>query len=138
LIDAPDAFAATWREDASRPVSHWARLAADRELAMFAAIRDERWLGMAAGRWLDHQQGIVQLWGMWVDPAARRLGLGQRLVGEVGRWARDAGARVLRLGVIDGIEAEAFYQRLGFARTGETKSLRRDDSVTAVFLARSL
>jgi hypothetical protein len=42
----------------------------------------------------------------------------------------------VRLGVIEGEGVERFYVRLGFERTGELKPLRRDQSRTAVFLAR--
>jgi hypothetical protein len=32
--------------------------------------------------------------------------------------------------------ASSFYERLGFVRTGETRPLPRDPSITAVFLVR--
>ena len=141
LGDAPAAFASTRDTEARHPGSHWHELAMHSELAdaavVFVARRDRRWVGMAAGRWFDRDQGIAHLWGMWVDPAVRRRGLGERLVAEVHGWAASRGARVLRLGVIEGAAgAVEFYERLGFVRTGESKPLLRDETVTAFFLAR--
>jgi GNAT superfamily N-acetyltransferase len=140
LSDAPAAFASTVDQDAALSESHWAGLAAESDRAqvavVFAAVRDERWLGLAAGRWFDPERGVVQLWGMWVDPRARGLRVGGRLVAEVDRWAQSHGARHLRLGVVEEAAVEAFYERLGFTRTGETRPLVRDESLIAIFLSR--
>ena len=123
------------------PESHWRELAAVSELAadavVFVAVQRPRWVGMAAGRWFDRERGVAQLWGMWVDPAARRRGLGERLVAEVHGWAASRGAGLMRLGVIEGAAgATEFYERLGFVPTEETKPLLRDENLTALFLAR--
>ena len=141
LLDAPGAFAGTAEQESELPGSHWAELAAQsaagESVAIFVAIEGERWVGMAAGRWFDHERGIAQLWGMWVDPGARGSGVGGRLVVAVREWAVSVGARFVRLGVIEGeSDATAFYERLGFVRTGETRSLTRDPSVGAFFLVR--
>jgi GNAT superfamily N-acetyltransferase len=139
--DAPGAFASTAEHEAAHPDAHWAQLAGQSELGdsmvVFVATDGDRWLAMAAGRWFDRERAIAALWGMWVDPLARRLGIGERLVAEVRRWAASRGAEFLRLGVVEGAaDAAAFYERLGFVRTGETRSLTRDETVTAVFLVR--
>jgi GNAT superfamily N-acetyltransferase len=98
-----------------------------------------RWRAMAASRWFDRPAGIAQLWGMWVEPPARGLGLGRRLVEEIAGWAAARGALWLRLGVIDrAAEVAAFYERLGFEHTGETRSLPPDGAATAFFLAKDL
>lgn len=143
IEDAPRAFASTAEEEAVRPEAHWAELAYQSELAdavvVFVAGDGERWLAMAAGRWFDRERGIAQLWGMWVDPVVRRLGIGERLVAEVRRWAVGHGATFLRLGVTEGAgDAASFYERLGFVRTGEARPLARDEAITAVFLVRPL
>jgi ribosomal protein S18 acetylase RimI-like enzyme len=63
--------------------------------------------------------------------------VGARLVDEVDRWAREQGARSMRLGVIEGVDAAvAFYRRLGFEPTGETRPLTIDPGRTAYFFAR--
>lgn len=135
LADAPGVFAGTLAEEELYPLSHWTGLVADNQRVVFAAAARRRWVGMAGGRWSDREQGVAQLWGVWVEPPVRGRGVALRLLSEVEAWARRGGARLLRLGVIEG-EAERFYFRLGFERTGERKPLSRDQSLTAVFLAR--
>lgn len=140
LAEAPSAFGSTLKDEQALPADHWRELAvrsarAD-ETVVFVAVDGVRWLGMAAGRWYDRGEGVAGLWGMWVDPEVRRFGAGARLVGAVHDWAAERGARVLRLGVVGGEPAAAFYARLGFVATGETSTLTRDPSVPAVFMAR--
>lgn len=129
-------FAGTLVNERAYPDSHWLELAADTERPVFAMVLDQRWMGMAAGRWIDREQGVAALWGMWVDPMVRGRALGRLLLAAVETWARDGGARRLRLGVIDGRGVEGFYMRLGFEPTGEIMALPRDHSLTASFFAR--
>jgi GNAT superfamily N-acetyltransferase len=141
LIESPDAFAATAEEEARLPGSHWAELAHQSEvadhLAIYVAIDGEQWLGMGAGRWYERERGVAQLWGMWMDPSARGLGLGERLVHDVRGWAARQGARFLRLGVATRPgDATPFYEGLGFVRTGEIGWMRRDPSRAAHYLVR--
>jgi len=52
---------------------------------------------------------------MWVAPRARGLGLGRRLLHDLERHARDAGASVLRLETNRTLtEAIALYRRAGY------------------------
>ena len=106
---------------------------------MYVAVDGDCWLGMAAGRWYDREAGVAGLWGMWVDPAARGLGLGERLVDAVNDWAAAQGARTLRLGAVTGAgDPTGFYERLGFARTGETGTLTRDRTRVFCYMARPI
>ncbi|MDQ6834631.1 MAG: GNAT family N-acetyltransferase [Actinomycetota bacterium] len=142
LADTPDAFASTLAQESAFATSRWVELTAQsdsgRERVVYAAVADGRWLGMAGGHWFDPDSRIAALWGMWVEPAARGLGLGERLVATVDAWAADLGARVLRLGVVDGMSAQSFYERLGFTVTGERRPLPRDERRVAVFLSRPI
>jgi GNAT superfamily N-acetyltransferase len=141
LADAPHAFGSSLEEELAYPDSQWLELArgsdsAD-ELVVHVAISREDWVGMAAGRWYDRDAGIAVLWGMWVDPAARGLGLGARLVSAVHEWAAGQGARTLRLGAVSGTgDPTGFYERLGFTVTGETGTLRRDPTRAFRYLTR--
>ena len=141
LRASPEAFASNAADEAAQPDAFWCDLAtasAEADAAIVCvAIEGERWVGMAAGRWFDRDRGIAQLWGMWVDPASRREGLGGRLVSAVRAWAAGRGARFLRLGVIEGPDdVGEFYERLGFVRTGEERPIPQDPARRAFWLVR--
>jgi GNAT superfamily N-acetyltransferase len=137
MADAPGAFGSTPEHEEQLSDDHWSALAdGGDENGVYVAIDDEAWIGMAAGRWFERERGIVQLWGMWVEPDRRGERIGERLVGSVRGWATTHGARFMRLGVMDASPAIPFYERLGFVLTGEIKPLTRDPSVLAVYMAR--
>lgn len=155
LRDAPHAFASSVEDELARAGSVWDSLARRSERGeaddargaegaigasvVWVAVVGGEWIAMAGSFWFDRAAGIAQLWGMWVDPPARGRGLGRRLVEEVASWATDRGAARLRLGVVDRApEAVAFYERLGFTHTGETRALPPDGSRTAFFFAKEL
>jgi GNAT superfamily N-acetyltransferase len=141
LADAPDAFGSSLEAELAHPESEWLDLArrserAD-EVAVFAAVDGEHWVGMAGGQWYDREEGVAGLWGMWVDPAARGRGLGARLVAAVHEWAAGHGARVLRLGAVSGEGGPGeFYERLGFEATGEGGALSRDPTRAFRYMTR--
>ena len=137
LADAPEAFGSSVEHEEQFSDEQWAQLAdGGDEIGVYVAIDSEDWIGMAAGRWFARDRGVVQLWGMWIDPSRRGERIGERLANAVRGWASDHGGRFLRLGVIDGSRAIAFYERLGFVDTGERRPLTRDPSLTAVYMAR--
>jgi GNAT superfamily N-acetyltransferase len=137
MADAPEVFGSTPEHEAQLAEEHWSALAGGgEEVGVYVAIDGEGWVGMAAGRWFERERGIVQLWGMWVEPDRRGERIGERLVGSVRGWATAHRARFMRLGVMDASPAIGFYERLGFVLTGETKPLVRDPSVLAVYMAR--
>jgi ribosomal protein S18 acetylase RimI-like enzyme len=108
---------------------------------VFVAVERERCLGMAGGFFAAEERETATLWGMWVDPGARRRGLGRELVEAVAAWARVCGARRLRLAVTDcdaSRPAAALYGELGFVETGEHEELASDPSLTALVMLRSL
>lgn len=62
-----------------------------------------------------HQDATAEVKRMWVAPAARGFGLGRRLLQELERHARDAGAAVLRLETNRALtEAITLYRRSGY------------------------
>jgi ribosomal protein S18 acetylase RimI-like enzyme len=128
LGDSPHAFAATLAEEQALSEPEWtARAAAaasgSAEIIVLAIGHTGHGLGMAGGR-VREEPGVISLWGMWVDPAARRGRLGARLVDAVGDWARTAGAHTFRLGVMDDAPAAVgFYERIGFTIVTEEYEL---------------
>jgi 2'-5' RNA ligase len=117
LLDSPGSFLMTHADEAARDVAEWAALAA----RSAEGVTDRVFLapagqGMAAG----HLDGdTVELWGMWVAPAARGHGLGRALLDAVVRWAASIGARRVVLAVRDGVPyAPALYESAGFTASG--------------------
>jgi ribosomal protein S18 acetylase RimI-like enzyme len=58
---------------------------------------------------------------LYLDPGARRRGIGRRLLEATAERLRAAGAREVTLDVVEGnADARAFYARVGFTETGES------------------
>ena len=82
------------------------------------ALLGGRPVGMVSG--VPGNDPTPELISMWVSPAARGIGVGDRLVESVAEWARQRGATALRLAVAeDNEKATALYTRNGFTDTGE-------------------
>lgn len=145
LADAPYAFSSSFEREAVLGQEFWEDRVAESELGedgvVFMAIDDARGLGMAGGFFVDEEREVAMLWGMWVDPSARRGGLGQRLLEAVAGWAQDSGADRLRLSVTDcqaSTPAATLYRKLGFLQTGEREPLEWNPSLITRVLSRSL
>lgn len=81
-------------------------------MLLIARLRD-RPVGCAALKF--HADAPAELKRMWIAPAARGLGLGRRILGEIERHAREAGVAVLRLETNRALsEAIALYRRSGY------------------------
>jgi ribosomal protein S18 acetylase RimI-like enzyme len=80
---------------------------------------------------------LAHAYGMWVDPGARRGGLGRRLLEDVTAWLRALGATEIELGVTaTNRGALAFYERMGFVDTKERRPLREDSSLEVIVMRR--
>jgi GNAT superfamily N-acetyltransferase len=117
LKDAPDAFASTFDEAASRSLESWERQL--EQLATFVATSDGCDVGLVRGAFHDHIKDTGYLISMWVAPEARRRGVGSDLVDAVIEWARGQGLNRLLLEVAEtNAAAIAFYARKGFVPNG--------------------
>jgi GNAT superfamily N-acetyltransferase len=145
LVDAPYAFSSSSERESDLGKEFWNERVTESELGedgvVFVAVDNSRGLGMAGGSLVGKERTVAMLWGMWVDPRARRAGLGRALVDVVAGWARDAGADRLRLAVTDceaSAPADALYRELGFADSGEREPLEWNPSLITRVLVRSL
>jgi GNAT superfamily N-acetyltransferase len=121
LLDAPSAFGSTYAQTVVYTEHIWrSRLTT---AAMFAAVESGRLIGIAGG--LPAQtNNAAALISMWVDPAGRGRGIGERLVNRVVQWARDEGYLSIKLWVTVGNDsAERLYARCGFVPTGEIEPI---------------
>ena len=89
------------------------------ELPLLAEV-DGQPAGLAWGRIDADRRETAHLYQMWVDPAFRTCGAGDRLVAAVVDWARRCEAREVLLGVTRGNgAANRLYRRAGFVPIGE-------------------
>jgi ribosomal protein S18 acetylase RimI-like enzyme len=125
LRDAPNAFGSTASEAEKLDEQEWRRRLEERAvfLAAFLADASTQRIGLAAGIMAD-QPGDAELVSMWVAPAWRGHGVGDRLVDAVLAWAKGEGLTNVGLWVAqDNTPAERLYARHGFARTGRVRSM---------------
>lgn len=118
LAEAPTAFGARLADWQDAGEKRWRERLAIPGSVNFVAFLDGKPAGMASG--VPGDDGVPELISMWVSPAARGKGVGNRLVESVGQWARQQGATALQLAVVaDNEKAAALYRRNGFADAGE-------------------
>jgi ribosomal protein S18 acetylase RimI-like enzyme len=127
LAEAPDAFGSRlsdWQGEGDLE-ERWRRRLGITGSHNVVALLDGEPVGMVSG--VPGADDSAELISMWVAPSARGRGVGDALVHEVERWARESGARVLRLDVAeDNAPAQALYERHGFVLTGELGDLMAD------------
>jgi len=117
LADAPDAFGQPVDEARARPEAEWQRSAqrsshGDSRTWLFVQIGGDV-VGLVQGR--KRRPATLMLFSMWVDPSARRVGVGRMLVEELEAWALGWDARDTVLWVYGGnASALDFYRDLGF------------------------
>lgn len=123
IDDLHAAIAPTYFCSGARAESEWRRLLEDgTSLVLVAEAPGPRLAGLLSARIYDtpdsptmvpRRRGHVE--SLVVGARHRRRGVGRRLMDEVAAWARACGAVELVLTTWAGnVEAEAFYQRLGY------------------------
>ena len=125
MVDAPEQFGSTYEREAARSTDDWQRWFAPG--ATFIFENSSGPVGLAAGVWADGEPSVVYLMAVWVHPSARGTGAGHALVNAVLAWSESAGAKTVRLDVVEGNTAAIrLYERQGFMRTGEMIARERD------------
>lgn len=127
LRNSPEAFGSTFASESLKPLSSFAeRLGSS---AVFGALLGGDLVGIAG---FAIRQGAKEahkglLWGMYVQPDARKFGVGRRLVEAIIDFAREH-VEILQLSVVsDNKPAQRLYARLGFIEYGlEKNSLKHN------------
>ncbi len=117
IADAPNAFGQPLEEARGRPEKEWHRSARQSShgdsRTWLLAEQDAHAIGLVQGR--KRRPSTLLLFSMWVDPSARRLGVGRALIESLEAWGRgwDATETILWVyGAND--EAIRFYRDLWF------------------------
>lgn len=128
LAEAPYAFGSTlaqWQGEGDREERWRDRLASPGSYNLIASIDGEP-VGMGSGA-PSEDEGTVELLSMWVAPAGRGKGVGDRLIEEIESWALAQGASRFALAVTDGNRAATgLYLRHGFRDIGVPGDLMSD------------
>ena len=130
LQDSPTAFASTYGREAAFDEATWR--SRTRTAAWFLAYEGTRAVGLVAG---IHEEGGSagerHVVSFWVAPDRRGRGVAGALLDAVTDWAREQGADVVTLWVVEGNEAATrLYLRHGFQLTGERQPV--PGSVSAI------
>ncbi|WP_244501140.1 GNAT family N-acetyltransferase [Streptomyces sp. TP-A0874] len=110
LAEAPYAFGSTlpdWKGTGDREERWRSRLEIPGSHDVIAVFED-RSVGMASG--VPAGPETIELISMWVRPEARGQRVGDRLIGEIDRWAGESGARTLRLGPVVKVAGDAGWR----------------------------
>jgi ribosomal protein S18 acetylase RimI-like enzyme len=134
LADSPAAFASTLEREVAFDEAEWrSRVARG---PWWLACDGERPVGLVAA---FPEDGETHLVAMWVEPGSRGTTAATDLVDTVCRHAAADGARAVRLWVADGNDrARRFYERLGFAPTGERQPLPSAPEIGEELMRRAL
>ncbi len=133
LAESPEAFGSSPEVESEHDLELIrSRLAPELESATFGAFAGEQLVGVLGLVRPTHPKGRHrgQVWGMYVDPAHRRGGVGRALVSALVDYARGLdGLAWLDLGVgVDNTAARALYEAFDFREWGvERDALRVAD-----------
>jgi ribosomal protein S18 acetylase RimI-like enzyme len=103
------------------------------------AVDGDRWLGMGVCIVAEAEPRSATVYAMWVDPAARRQGIGEELLQELIKWASFKNAEELLLEVTEGNTAAMnLYERDGFMSTGTGGVLRPGSNLRTLSMRKPL
>ncbi len=137
LLDTPDAYGSTYEAVVTYPEEQWRAMV--EQSVYFLAERGGRAVGMVSGGLNDQHPGTRWLYGIYVMPRSRGGEVAPNLVAAVIDWAKAEGASELYLHVTSSVaRAKAFYEKMGFAPTGERQAMQRDRRLTLLTMKKSL
>ncbi|TDV44860.1 GNAT family N-acetyltransferase [Actinophytocola oryzae] len=135
LADAPHAYGSTLAGEAASDEADWRRRL---DTALWVVAVHAGGPAGLAGLYLS-EPDTPMLISVWVSPDHRGLGVGDALVTEVFRWAKENRWSSVVLRVADGNDAaRGLFLRHGFAPTGRREPLESDPGVLTEMLVRAL
>jgi ribosomal protein S18 acetylase RimI-like enzyme len=142
LQDTPTAFGSTYARESQLTDADWQRRIAlwnsERSIS-YLAWDDDKPCGIVAGMIHPDDSIKADLLSMWVAPTHRRRGVGRMLVDGVLAWARSRHVQSMRLCVTcNNVSAIQFYERLGFAQTGNTEPYPNDPALVEFEMIRMM
>lgn len=140
LGESPTAFSSTYAKESQLPDEEWirraARWGADTAAAIFLAFDSDTPCGIVGSMLDEGNPERAHVISMWVDPAQRRSGVGKALIDAVVQWNASIGVRETVLMVTSvNTGAIAFYERIGFRRTGVTGPYPNDPEIVEYEMA---
>lgn len=125
LADRPEAFAADHAAAVAENVEGWVERievnAAQEQGIICIASTGERLVGMTGlgrGHWPKTQHSGI-IWGVYVNPEWRSMGVAEALLNECITWAKAQGLTIVKLGVVTtNTPAIRCYARCGFSVYG--------------------
>jgi ribosomal protein S18 acetylase RimI-like enzyme len=118
LEDSPTAFGSTFTNEVKLSDADWCQRAVDwsnHRAVGYLAMEEGTPCGIGAAFLDEENPEKAHLVSMWVAPAQRGKGVGFALISAIRAWAKDQGARTLRLSVTSNNErAIEFYRWTGF------------------------
>jgi GNAT superfamily N-acetyltransferase len=119
LLDAPDAFWATWDDERTFTPDQWRDFASS--VTWLVVHEDSEDVALAGVVSRAEATDAAEVIGMWVDPARRGQGTARALLAAADACGLQHWAGALVLWVVDhNTAALAAYTHLGFVTTGET------------------
>lgn len=132
LAESPEAYASSLEREQAYDADRWQQLLTG--AATFLAIEDRQVVGTATGWRQDPEE--LRVVAMYVVPEARGRRVAHALLDEIRRQAHEQAAGRLVLDVAEGnAGALASYRAYGFAPTGVTRPMERDESIVEIELA---
>jgi len=132
LLDAPDAYYATYDSTVERTEAEW-RAWPGRGVCFLAWLGGQP-IGMVGVAPTPTDPTRADLFAMWVAPAVRGTGAADALITAALDWAREHGCHSVELEVAPGnVRAERAYRRHGFATTGESTTVAGGLAMRRVF-----
>jgi ribosomal protein S18 acetylase RimI-like enzyme len=127
LKDSPEAFASSYDAEVDYDEELWRRRL-DRSERLLAEAGGEA-AGIASLGQAE-EDGVAELFGMWVAPARRGTGVAWQLTEAAAQHARAAGRRAVKLWVsTDNGRAVAFFSSFGFRPTDQRRPMTTDAAV---------